>query len=91
MDTLRLTVENYTFDKYFPGKGGEGGKGEWEGDAHPCRKRKREVKAFWCMLVIPSHMLNMEAHRRKINIFGVTINRQVVFCRSEQQFIKNML
>ena len=47
--------------------------------AHPCRKRKREVKAFWCMLVIPSHMLNMEAQRRKRNIFGVTINRHVVF------------
>ena len=50
--------------------------------AHPCRKRKREIKAFWRMLVlvIPSHMLNMEAQRRKRNIFGVTINTQVVFC-----------
>ena len=46
MDTLRLTVENYTFDKYFTGKGGEGGKGEWEGDGTSMQKEKEGGQSF---------------------------------------------
>ena len=37
------TVENYTFDKYFTGKGG---KGEWEGDGTPMQKEKEGGQSF---------------------------------------------